>query len=134
MKIKTIGFLLFLIVFNFAIQSFNFINFSFCDFYTYHPNCSGIFDVILNKLVRLLLNFTMILLISGKNLKDLKDINYFIPIGITALIILDLIIFFQADAGRLIVIHKVLNPLLYSPLIVIALAAFMFVNKPNSEK
>jgi hypothetical protein len=134
MKIKTIGLLLFLILLNFGIQSFNFLNGSFCDFYTFHADCSGVMDVVLNKLIRLILNIIMIGIISEKKWSDLKDIKLYLPIAILSLFIFDLFIFFLADAGRLIVVHKVLNPLLYSPLIIIALAAFMFVNKPNIDK
>jgi hypothetical protein len=126
--ILTIGF----IIINFGVQSFNFGKLSFCDFYTYHPECSSVFDVVLNKTIRLILNLVILALIINQNLFRLNSLNKLAGFIVGLLFIADLFIFFQANSSQFIVIHKVLNPLLYSPLIAIALGAFTLFNKSNS--
>ena len=129
MKPKNLFIIGIIILINFGIQSFNFLRLDFCDFYTFHPDCSAYADVMVNKLIRLFLNMMLIQIILDLKKPQLKTYLKQGVFFVSTLLLLDWMVFFMLPNSGFIVVHKVLNPLLYSPLIAIALLAFKLIQK-----
>ena len=111
---------------NFSLQTFNILRLSTCDFYHFHPECSSGFEAAVNKLTRLLFNLLALYLLQIRAQQKL------LPLGLVGfgLICTYFFLFFSqaawSDAGI-----RVLNPLLFSPLIPLALLASTYFQKEN---
>lgn len=122
--IKIVLFLILSIVL-FLLQDFNFIEFTqwHCSMYQYNSDCAALPDFIFSKLVRLILNTTLILMAD-------RFLLQLFTLKIVYLLFVLMILFFVADIyfavnGNLffIRIHNVLYTLLYSPLLLIVYIA-----------
>ncbi len=118
-------------VFDFSFQNFNPIEmkFSTCKLYLYNNECITFEAFALNKFLRLLLNLFTIQLILGIFKAQLTNKNYYLLI-IAILYILDMAMCF-AMHPLFINWHKVLNPVLYSPLAGLAILAWFISTKQN---
>ncbi len=129
MSVKTsIAWLIGLFILNFALQNVNFItlNWNNCNYYTYNPGCTNVLSFILNKILRLLLNTYCIYIAIKLYHYSFTKKQTLLTAGILAsLLIIDLAFCFSRNQ-LLINFHKVLNPLLYSPLIPMVLLAYYF--------
>lgn len=113
---------------NFALQNVNFItlNWNSCSYYTYNPACSSPVSFMLNKTIRLLLNtYCIYLALQLYNYSFNKKQFMITASSLVVLFIID-IAFCFASNPLLINFHKVLNPVLYSPLIPMVLLAYYF--------
>ncbi len=129
MSVKTsIPWLIGLFIINFALQNVNFItlNWNSCSYYTYTPVCTSPVSFILNKVIRLLLNgYCIYIAIQLYNYSFNKKQTLLTASIVASLFIIDL--FFCFSNNQLLInFHKVLNPLLYSPLIPMVLLAYYF--------
>jgi hypothetical protein len=123
-----------LIVLNFSVQNFNFYKMEMapCTFFYWIPSCVKFYAFATNKIVRLAINFLSIVFI----LKLYKWNNLHLK-----KILFSIFLFYLADMALcytnfLLFVnwHKVLNPILYSPLLVIVYSAYMFNITLNSKK
>lgn len=124
MSPKRIAILLVIFGLNFGIQSLNLLKLEFCDFYLFHPKCATWYEVLVNKFLRLGLNFLCLILIGIPIKRGLPIINGIIIL----LLVLYFYLFFSTLAWGEIGV-KILNPLLFSPLIPIALLASLYLQK-----
>ena len=122
-----------LFVFDFSFQNFNPIEmkFSICKLYLYNNECCTFQAFALNKLLRLLLNIFTIHLILGIFKVQLSNKKYYL---------ICILFFFLIDMGLCYSMHplfsnwhKVLNPVLYSPLAGVALLAWFVSTKQNQK-
>ncbi len=129
MSVKTsMAWLIGLFILNFALQNVNFItlNWNSCSYYTYNPVCANPISFILNKILRLLLNaYCIYIAIQLYNYRFNKKQTLLTASIVAFLFIIDLAFCFSNNQ-LLINFHKVLNPLLYSPLIAMVLLAYYF--------
>jgi hypothetical protein len=127
MLIKLVTILV-LLALNFALQNTNFItlNWNDCNYYTYNSECATVNAYIANKTIRLFINIFSIYKILPLFHLPTKKINVLIAlVSIFIVFIIDLIFSFSGN-HTLINFHKVINPLLYSPLTQLVLIAFYF--------
>ncbi len=120
-------FLLFL--FDFSFQNFNIIHFNLskCSLYLYNPECSSFFEFALNKILRLFLNlFTINLILKVFKIQFQNKYYYFL--GGVCMYVLDMFLCHSLHP-LFINWHKVLNPVLYSPLAGVALLAWFISTK-----
>ena len=122
-----------LFVFDFSFQNFNPIEmkFSTCKLYLFTNECCTFEAFALNKFLRLLLNLFTIHLILGIFKVELTNKFYYVLI-ISILFLLDMIMCY-AMHPLFINWHKVLNPVLYSPLAGVALLAWLISAKQNKN-
>ena len=120
-------------VFDFSFQNFNPIEmkFSTCKLYLYTNECITFEAFALNKILRLLLNLLTIKLIHEIFKAQINNKNYYLLI-IAILYILDMAMCFALHP-LFINWHKVLNPVLYSPLAGVALLAWFISIKKNKS-
>jgi hypothetical protein len=123
-----------LFIFDFSFQNFNPITFQFvsCKLYVYSNTCCTFQAFALNKLLRLLLNlFTIKLIFNNFNFIVSNKIYYIITF--LCFYVFDMFLCYSMHP-LFINWHKVLNPVLYSPLIGVALLAWFISNihKQNS--
>jgi hypothetical protein len=112
-------------IIDFLFQNFNILTFKFsnCSFYIFNPDCVEFSAFALSKLFRLGLNLLSINLII--KLYNINISAKFIYIAIALFIyIIDMVMCYTQHA-LLLNWHKVLNPFLFSPLIGIALLAWL---------
>ncbi|MFZ4799543.1 MAG: hypothetical protein ACOYMA_18750 [Bacteroidia bacterium] len=122
-----------LFVFDFSFQNFNPIEmkFSTCKIYLFTNECCTFEAFLLNKLLRLLLNLFTIHLILGIFKIELTNKLYYIII-ISFLFIIDMAMCYSMHP-LFSNWHKVLNPVLYSPLAGVALLAWFVSTKQNQK-
>lgn len=118
-----------LFVFDFSFQNFNPISmeFSKCKLYLFTNDCCTFEAFALNKFLRLVLNLFTIHLILGIFKFYLNNKIYYLSIIIIVFII-DLALCYSMHP-LFINWHKVLNPVLYSPLAGVALLAWFISTK-----
>jgi hypothetical protein len=124
-------FLLFL--FDFSFQNFNLIHFNLskCSFYLYNPECASFFEFALNKILRLFLNlFTINLILKVFKINIQNKYYYFL--GGLSMYVLDMFLCYTLHP-LFTNWHKVLNPILYSPLAGIGLLAWFLSTKQNTK-
>lgn len=117
-----------LFILNFALQNVNFItlNWNGCSYYTYNPVCASPVSFILNKVLRLLLNtYCIYIAIQFYNYVFNKK-QTILTAGVLAILFIIDLAFCFSNNQLLVNFHKVLNPLLYSPLIPMVLLAYYF--------
>jgi hypothetical protein len=122
-----------LFVFDFSFQNFNPIEmkFSTCKIYLFTNECCTFEAFALNKFLRLILNLFTIQLILNIFKVELTRKYYFVLI-IAIIYILDMAMCY-AMHPLFINWHKVLNPVLYSPLAGVALLAWFMSTKQNKS-
>jgi len=122
-----------LFVFDFSFQNFNPIEmkFSTCKLYLYNNECCTFSAFVLNKLLRLLLNIFTIHLILGIFKVQLSNKKYYL-ICILFLFLIDMAMCYLMHP-LFSNWHKVLNPVLYSPLAGVALLAWFVSTKQNQK-
>lgn len=122
-----------LIVLNFMMQSFNLLDFRFCNFYEFDPSCSNKIAVILNKNFRLFIHiFVIWLCAKGENNLKLTFNKKILYISIASLFLIEIIYFltfFKEIPLYKIAFHKVINGLIFSPMIGIGLLAKLYFDK-----
>jgi len=127
-----------LIVLNFMLQSFNLLDFRFCNFYEFDPSCSNKIAVVLNKNFRLFIHILVIwLCIQGDNNLKLSINKKILYISIASLLLLEIsyfLTFFKEIPLYKIAFHKVINGLIFSPMIGIGLLAKMYFDKQQKLK
>lgn len=131
--VKKIIPIFFLFVFDFSFQNFNPIEmkFSECKLYLFTNDCCTFQAFALNKFLRLLLNlFTIHLIISIFKVQLQKKNHIIIVIAI--FFIFDMLMCYSMHP-LFSNWHKVLNPVLYSPLAGVALLAWFITNKQNQK-
>lgn len=113
-----------LFVFDFSFQNFNPINFSFskCSLYLYNPECIDFKEFTTNKLIRLLLNLFTIKLVLSVFKIQIKPIWLHLS-SIAVIYGIDMFLCYSMHP-LFVNWHKVLNPILYSPLAGIGLMAW----------
>jgi hypothetical protein len=112
-------------ILDFLFQNFNILTFKFsaCSFYTFNPDCVEFNAFALSKLFRLALNLLSVNLII--KLYKINIANKLIYIFIALLIYIIDMVMCYSQHSLLLNWHKVLNPFLFSPLIGIALLAWL---------
>lgn len=120
MKSKQIAFLIGLILLNFSIQSLNPIDFSFENYYELTKQNISLIGLIANKLIRLSINLIGLAIMIPRAYWQRKNIVLLVAI-LLALSLLYFCSFFQIIPSE---ISKFLNPILFSPLLVISSVAF----------
>ena len=127
-----------LIVLNFMLQSFNLLDFRFCNFYEFDPSCSNKIAVVLNKNLRLFIHILVIwLCIQGENKLNLTFNKKILYISVASLLLLEIsyfLTFFKEIPLYKIAFHKVINGLIFSPMIGIGLLAKMYFDKQQKLK
>jgi hypothetical protein len=119
-------------IIDFLFQNFNIITFKFstCSFYTFNPDCVEFNPFALSKLFRLALNLLSVNLII--KLYKINIANKLIYVSIALFIyIIDMVMCYSKHP-LLLNWHKVLNPFLFSPLIGVALLAWLITTKKTS--
>lgn len=113
-----------LFVFDFSFQNFNPLNFSFskCSLYLFNVECIDFQAFAINKLLRLLLNLFTIKLVLSIFKTEVKPIWLYLSL-VTIIYIIDMFLCYSTHP-LFINWHKVLNPILYSPLAGIGLLAW----------
>jgi hypothetical protein len=122
-----------LFIFDFSLQNFNIISISFskCSLYLFNPECITFGAFAINKILRLLLNLLCIKLILTIFKTSISNVwIYFIFIFI--IYIFDMVLCFSLHP-LFINWHKVLNPILYSPLAGVGLLAYFLNSKKKIE-
>lgn len=123
-----------LFIFDFSFQNFNPIEmkFSTCKIYLYTNECCTFEAFALNKFLRLLLNLFTLQLILRIFKVQLTNKKYYLLI---------ISLFFLTDMAMCYSMHplfsnwhKVLNPVLYSPLAGVALLAWFISTKQNKNE
>lgn len=123
-----------LFIFDFSFQNFNPIEmkFSICKIYLYTNECCTFEAFALNKFLRLLLNLFTLQLILRIFKVQLTNKKYYLLI---------ISLFFLTDMAMCYSMHplfsnwhKVLNPVLYSPLAGVALLAWFISTKQNKNE
>jgi hypothetical protein len=122
MKSKQIAFLIGLVFLNFSMQSLNPIDFAFENYYELTEQKISVVGLIANKLIRLSTNIFGLAFMVPREYWQRKNIVLFIGI-LLALSLLYFCSFFQIIPAE---ISKFLNPILFSPLLVISSFAFKF--------
>ena len=122
--------ILLLITLNFSLQSFDIFSFSNnnCGFYLFDPSCMDMASFVTNKLLRFIVNSSCLLLLV-QHYSPLQRNQYLLLIFVLiALLGIDL---FFATSGVVVFIslHKILNPVVYSPLLIIAYIGSRFFSK-----
>ncbi len=120
--------LLLLFAINFSLQNVNFLTLSWnnCDYYIYTPSCASEISYLLNKSIRLLINlFSIYKTLQFIDFIPNKTNTLYFIIAFTIGFIIDMLLSFSS-ISLLINFHKVLNPLLYSPLIALVLITYYF--------
>ncbi len=120
MKSKQIALLIGLILLNFSIQSLNPIDFSFENYYELTMQNISLIGLIANKLIRLSINLIGLAIMIPRAYWQRKNIVLLVAI-LLALSLLYFCSFFQIIPSE---ISKFLNPILFSPLLVICNFAF----------
>ena len=122
-----------LFVFDFSFQNFNpmKMEFSSCKLYLFTNDCCTFEAFALNKFLRLLLNLFTIKLILGIFKTELSN-KYFYILIIAIMYLLDMAMCY-AIHPLFINWHKVLNPVLYSPLAGVALLAWFISTQQNKS-
>jgi len=122
-----------LFVFDFSFQNFNPIEmkFSTCKLYLFTNECCTFEAFALNKLLRLLLNLFTIKLILVIFKIELTN-KYYYLIFISFLFLIDMGLCYSMHP-LFVNWHKVLNPVLYSPLAGVALLAWFISIKQNKS-
>ena len=125
--------ILILFIFDFSFQNFNPIEmkFSSCKLYIFTNDCCTFEAFALNKFLRLLLNLFTIKLILGIFKTELSN-KYFYILIIAIMYLLDMAMCY-AIHPLFINWHKVLNPVLYSPLAGVALLAWFISTQQNKS-
>lgn len=120
MKSKQIAILFGLILLNFAMQSLNPFNFTFENYFEWtKPNIS-IIGLVANKLIRLSFNLIGLAILIPRAYWQRKNLLIFFSI-LLALSLLYFCSYFQIIPSE---VSKFLNPILFSPLLVISSFAF----------
>jgi hypothetical protein len=132
--IKKIIPILILFIVDFSFQNFNLLEmkFSSCKLYIFTNECSTFEAFALNKFLRLILNLFTIQLILGIFKTELSK-KYFYILIIAIIYLLDMAMCYTIHP-LFINWHKVLNPVLYSPLAGVALLAWFISTKQNKNK
>lgn len=120
-----------LFVFDFSIQNFNplELKFSSCKLYLFNNECCSFEAFALNKFLRLFLNLFTIKLILGIFKVELSY-KYLYVLLLSIMYLLDMAMCY-AMHPLFTNWHKVLNPVLYSPLAGVALLAWFMSTKRN---
>ncbi|MDP1725504.1 MAG: hypothetical protein Q8M15_01875 [Bacteroidota bacterium] len=122
MKTKIIiTFSILLIILNFSLQTFDIYTFSFnkCGFYLFDSSCMDRATFITNKLIRFIVNSSCLLLLVHGFTK--RSGNQFLFLLFVLIFLLGIDLFFAMHGGEFFVqLHKILNPIVYSPLVTIA--------------
>ena len=119
-----------IILLNFALQSFDIIQFNFKNFYSWQGDNSLLPSFFINKLLRLGLNLLGLKMVLNNYLGNIKPYYFKLLLYIALLISLYLASFFNWVPSE---ISKFLNPILFSPLLVLVAWAqqFMPINKTS---
>jgi len=120
MKSKQIAFLIGLVLLNFSIQSLNPIDFSFENYYELTKLNISLIGLIANKLIRLSINLIGLATMIPREYWQRINIVLLMAILLT-MALLYFCSFFQIIPAE---ISKFLNPILFSPLLVIISSAF----------
>ncbi len=122
-----------LFVFDFSFQNFNPLNFSFskCSLYLFNAECIDFKAFVVNKLLRLLLNLFTIKLVLSIFKTNVRPIWFYLS-SITILYIIDMFLCYSTHP-LFINWHKVLNPILYSPLAGIGLSAWFLSTSKSTQ-
>ena len=122
-----------LFVFDFSFQNFNPIEmkFSTCKIYLFTNDCCTFEAFALNKFLRLILNLFTIHLILNIFKVELSH-KYYYVLTIATVYILDMAMCYTMHP-LFVNWHKVLNPVLYSPLAGVALLAWFISTKQNKS-
>ncbi len=122
--------ILLLITLNFSLQSFDVYSFSnnTCGFYLFDPSCMDMSAFITNKLLRFIVNSSCLLLLVHR-FSRLSGNQYLLLIFVMiSLLGIDLF-FAMSGVAFFISLHKILNPVVYSPLLIIAYIGSRFFSK-----
>jgi hypothetical protein len=120
-----------IILLNFALQSFDIIQFNFKNFYTWQGDNSLLPAFFINKLLRLGLNFLGLKLVLNKHILSIKPYYTHLLLFLAFLTSLYLASFFLWVPSE---ISKFLNPILFSPLLVMVAWAQQFMPKNQAAK
>lgn len=123
---------LLLIILNFGLQSFDIYSFTFnkCGFYVLDLNCMNPFMFITNKILRFHINLVCLFV----------PVYYFtrsayaviLPMSIILFLLLGIDLYLALSRQPFLVqFHKVLNPVLYSPLLPVVYLGSRFLNKAS---
>lgn len=127
-----------LIGLNFLLQNINPLTLTFCNFYEFDSSCSSPLAVILNKIMRFGIHAWIIwrcLKPEFETLSKLPTILKVSFIGILALLnITYFLSYFKLVSLLQIPFHKILNGLLFSPMIGIGLLAKIFIDQQQTTK
>ncbi len=125
-----------LIALNFLMQSINPISFSFCNFYEFDTTCSSPIAVILNKTIRFGIHSWIVWLCIKEEKQMLLKASLMYKMVLIGLMVglngLYFISFFNWVNILNIPFYKILNGLLYSPMVGIGLLAKQFFNQQQS--
>ncbi len=122
--------ILLLIALNFSLQSFDIYTFSFskCSFYLFDSSCMDRAAFITNKLIRFIVNSSCLLLLVHRFTKCSGNQYLFLLFVLIFLLGIDLL--FAMHGGEFFVqLHKILNPVIYSPLLAIVFMATTYFKK-----
>ena len=127
-----------LILVNFSLQSFNLLQFNWCNFYEFDAGCSQAIDVIVNKNIRFALHLFVIVLClkSDPNVKLFSNAKVRF-IAIASILFLQLLyfgLFFNNIHVFQNSFHKTINGLIFSPMIGIGLLAKQFFDLQSQTK
>lgn len=115
--ICTMPIIIALVIVNFAIQGFDFLNWQLnpCGYYTYNETCMQLEAFILNKVIRFSLHLLLIAYLFKHKIKlpQKHEISIYISITILAIICISLGFQHTFSANR---IYSFLHPLVISPL------------------
>lgn len=128
---KQVLFLLVLVILilgNFMIQGFDFILFKSndCGYYIFTDSCMSFASFVANKAIRLALNCTLLWLIQWRYYKLNSNLFLMLILGLIFLGALD-VFFLQEPVFFAQRLHQFLHPIIFSPLLIIIVLAFMFV-------
>lgn len=122
-----------LFVFDFSFQNFHPFNFGFskCSLYLFNPTCIDFEPFATNKLLRLLLNLFTIKLVLNVFKTQIPNVRLYI-LGVLLVYIIDMFLCYSMHP-LFINWHKVLNPILYSPLAGIGLLAWFLSTSKSTQ-
>lgn len=119
-----------LITLNFSLQSFDICSFSnnTCGFYLFDPSCMDPASFIMNKLLRFIVNSSCLFLLV-QHYSPLQRNQYLLLIFVLiSLLGIDLF-FAMSGIDFFISLHKILNPVVCSPLLTLAYIGSRFFSK-----
>ncbi len=127
-----------LIGLNFLLQNVNPLTFSSCNFYEFDSSCASPVAAIFNKLIRLGIHSWIIWLCVKPEFQTPSNLSAILKFSFVGTVVLLNLIYFMTYFDKVslfhIPFHKILNGLLYSPMIGIGLLAKRFIDLQESDK